>query len=245
MDEAFHRLLPPAAWLAALWTAESFAGIVPRRHTERIRHAGRNLALAAVNGATLFFTLGALSIWVGIVSPVTVPPRWTLAHTVVCFLALDLYSYAWHRLMHAVPALWRLHEVHHSDDRMDATTSGRFHVCELALAGTVRLPLLFVLGATPATLLVYETALVGVSMFHHANLSLGSTDRFLRLAIASPRMHSIHHSRDAVDFGTNYGSVLSIWDRVFRTFRITDGPIIHGLDERDDDPFPTLLRRPF
>jgi sterol desaturase/sphingolipid hydroxylase (fatty acid hydroxylase superfamily) len=34
-------------------------------------------------------------------------------------LVFELTGYAYHRLAHAVPWLWRLHEVHHSSERMD------------------------------------------------------------------------------------------------------------------------------
>ncbi len=116
-----------------------------------------------------------------------------------------------HRANHRFPILWRFHEVHHSDDAMDVTTSGRFHFVELGLGAIIRLPVLYVCGVTPNVLLVYETTLVAVSMLHHSLINLGRLDPILRTFIVTPAMHSIHHSRDPIHFERNFSSVLSIW----------------------------------
>lgn len=228
IDHVTIRLIPAALWLGIIWTAETY---VARPSNNRIRHGLANLALAAFNGVTLFFSVGLLSVficdhvhhaWFGIATPL------------VAFLGLDFFGYLWHRASHRSQILWRFHRVHHSDNAMDVTTSGRFHFVELGLGAVVRLPVLYVLGVSEVMLLVYETTLVATSMLHHSTINLGRCDRILRTIIVTPAMHSMHHSREPIHFSHNFSSVLSIWDRLFGTFGITSMPITHGLQELDD-----------
>lgn len=242
MDDFILRLVPASLWLAFLWIVESFAATHGRR---RFRHGLVNLSLAGMNGCVLFTTLGAASVWACKVSPIKPSADFAIAHAVACFVVLDLFSYAWHRLNHSIPLLWRLHAVHHSDSQMDVTTAGRFHLAEIGVGAFLRIPVLFISGVSPFILLAYETTLVLVSMLHHAAFSLGAFDRVLRVLTASPLMHSIHHSRDPVDFGSNFSSVFSIWDRLFGTFRLTSRPISHGLDEIQCDSIASLVSLPF
>ncbi|WP_246146894.1 sterol desaturase family protein [Rubripirellula lacrimiformis] len=169
-----------------------------------------------------------------------------LVRVVLSFLALDLFSYLWHRANHRFALLWRFHAVHHSDSAMDVTTAGRFHVVELGIAGIVRLPLLYLLGVSTTALLIYETALVMVSMMHHSTIALGRFDRIARTFFVTPSIHSVHHSRDSDLYACNYSSVLSVWDRLFRTFHLTRGPVQHGLDTHNDrKSVRSLLASPF
>lgn len=242
MEDLILRILPASLWLAILWCAESF---VNPHATGRVRHAFVNLSLACINGVLLFVPFSALSVWVCTVSPSIASGEPGFLHAATCFLALDLFSYVWHRLNHAIPFLWRIHSVHHSDAQMDVTSAGRFHVLELAIGAVLRLPLLYALGVSTVTLLAYETTLVIVSMFHHSRLSLGQYDRYVRLLSVSPLMHSIHHSIDPLDYDSNYSSVFSIWDRMFLTLRLTDRTITHGLDDAETDSVRSLVQRPF
>ena len=237
---AAYRLAPAALWLALIWLAETHLA-TPRR--DRLRHGATNLAIATLNGILLFFSVGLLSIYVCSVSSIesSQPIR-----IVVSFLLLDLFSYVWHRANHRFPILWCFHTVHHSDAAMDVTTSGRFHVVELGIAAFARLPILFLLGVSTTALLIYETALVMVSMMHHSTMTLGRLDRFFRVVLVTPSVHSVHHSRDPEFYGCNYSSVLSFWDRLFRTFRFTREPVQHGLDGYDDrQSVRALIASPF
>ncbi|EMI55824.1 sterol desaturase family protein [Rhodopirellula sallentina] len=242
MDDLILRLAPASLWLAILWCVETFVGAPA---PNRFRHGFVNLSLAAINGVLLFFTFGALSIWVCTVSPVVTESPFVFLHSVACFFALDLFSYCWHRLNHSVPALWRIHSVHHSDAQMDVTTAGRFHALEIAIGALLRLPVLYALGVSTITLVAYETTLVLVSMFHHSKLNLGVYDWHFRLITASPLMHSIHHSCDPRDYGSNFSSVLSLWDRVFSTLRLTERPLKHGLEGSCPESLGSLVARPF
>lgn len=224
LSHAIARLIPAAVWLGILWSAESYVA-VPR--ARRLRHGAANLAMAAINGLLLFFTVGSMSVYIC----EHAEHRWFgWASPLVAFLGLDLFCYLWHRANHRVRWLWRFHRVHHADSAMDVTTAGRFHVGELGMAALVRLPLLYGLGVSTSLLLTYETTLLAVSMFHHANVRLGPWDAVLQTLLVTPGMHSIHHSRDPGHFDRNFSSVLSIWDRLFGTFHTTTAAIEHGLD---------------
>ena len=244
MESIAIRIAPAALWLAVLWWWESRGEPRPMAGPDRYRHGARNLSLAGMNALLLFLTLGSASVAVAAASPVDVPPRWGWVHASACFVTLDAFSYFWHRLNHAVPWLWRLHAVHHTDEAMDVTTAARFHVGELALAAVLRMPLLFVLGVSPGVLVAYETTLTLSSMFHHSRIRLGRWDRVVAWFVASPRMHSVHHSRDPRHFHSNYASILSIWDRIFGSFNDFAGVVDHGLDGADGLSTPQLLRYP-
>lgn len=250
-----QRAVPAALVLVLLWMWETLHPLFVGRNG-RLRHAIRNLSMAAVNGVFLFFTLGLATT---LIAGWTSNHKFGLLHVLnigwagglpVGFLILDGWAYWWHRANHAYPFLWRFHRLHHSDHEMDCTTSARFHVGELAIAATSRLPFIALFGLEPITILVHETVLVAVSQFHHSNISLGRWDRLLRWLIVTPSMHHIHHSRRLPETNSNYASVLSVWDRVFNSFRppVSSTDIQFGLDDFTDTSchtIPGMLKMPF
>lgn len=135
-------------------------------------------------------------------------------------IALDFAIYLQHRLFHAVPILWRLHRVHHTDTFLDFTTGGRFHPGEILLSMGVKFAAIAALGASPATVLAFEAILNAGSLFTHGNVRLpGAVDCALRLAIVTPGMHRIHHSVRIAETNSNFGFNLSLWDRLLGTYR--------------------------
>ena len=237
-----------AVALAVLWCVE---GLVPmfEGRERRTQHGAANLALGIGNallvsllfaGATLFVTEWARVRGVGALHALRMTPGWS---TVAAVVLMDLWQYAWHRLNHGVPLLWRFHAVHHSDRDLDATTGFRFHTGEIALSAFARLVVLPVLGLTIPQVLVYELVLLPVVLFHHSNVRLpASVDRWLRLFIVTPRMHWVHHSEYQPETDSNYSSVFSIWDRLFRSFRLRSDPagIRLGLAGVERDSWATL-----
>jgi sterol desaturase/sphingolipid hydroxylase (fatty acid hydroxylase superfamily) len=119
-----------------------------------------------------------------------------------------------------VPPLWRLHRMHHSDVDIDATTGVRFHPFEIALSMAIKMAMILILGAPAVAVVIFEVLLNATAMFNHGNVKLPqAVDRVLRRVIVTPDFHRVHHSvyRDETD--SNYGFNLSIWDRLFRTYR--------------------------
>ena len=154
--------------------------------------------------------------------------------------ALDLALFFQHWATHRVPLLWRLHQVHHADPDFDVTTAARFHPIEIGLSMLYKMAVVAMLGPAALAVLVFEVAFNAATLFVHANLSLPpALDRLARFFVVTPDMHRIHHSTLVRETNSNYGTMLSGWDRLFRTYRARaqagqDGLTI-GLAEYQDD----------
>ncbi len=208
----------------AFWLIESVAPFF--RHDGRVRHAARNLAVAALNVVALALFLSGMTLSVahltetrhwGLLNSVPLPP---FANALLALLALDLWTYGWHRASHQIPFLWRFHRTHHSDPAMDVTTAARFHFGEITLSTVLRLGIIPLLGVPLRVIVGYELLLLLSTQFHHSNIALpAGIDRILRVVMVSPNMHRVHHSIEPVETDSNYSSVLSIWYRLFRSYR--------------------------
>ena len=145
-------------------------------------------------------------------------PAWIEA--TVAVVVLDLVVYFQHRLLHAVPWLWRMHRIHHADLHFDVTTGVRFHPFEIALSTLIKGAAILALGASPVAVLVFEIILNAGSLFSHANGALPTrVDALLRRIVVTPDMHRVHHSIVIAEQNTNFGFNVSWWDRLFRTYR--------------------------
>ncbi len=239
-----------------LWETRAPFFAFPRGRA-RLSHGFRNVLLGIVNASATAFGFVALWWWAasfsenhgfGLLHWLALPgwSEWFLA-----VLLFDAWTYCWHRINHRIPFFWRFHRVHHSDPHMDVTTATRFHIGEIAMSSLVRVPVIILLGASIGQLALYELLMFAVVQFHHANISIPAKwDRALRLFIVTPTMHKIHHSRWQPETNSNYCSLFTIWDRLFRSFRTTEKPeaIRLGLDEFDrpkDQTLPGMLQTPF
>lgn len=149
-----------------------------------------------------------------------------LVEGVAVFIALDLLIYFQHRLFHAVPLLWRVHRMHHTDLDFDVTTGIRFHPIEIFLSLVIKVGAVIALGAHPLAVILFEIVLNGTSLFNHSNLALPKhVDCLLRLGVVTPDMHRVHHSVRETETNSNFGFNLPWWDRLFGTYRAqpTDG----------------------
>lgn len=145
-------------------------------------------------------------------------PAWLALPLAV--VLLDLCIYAQHVLFHAVPALWRLHRMHHADTGFDVTTGSRFHPVEIVLSMVIKLAAIAVLGAPAAAVLIFEVLLNATAMFNHSNARIPvGIDRVLRLVVVTPDMHRVHHSIVRRETDSNFGFNLPWWDRLFGTYR--------------------------
>ena len=145
-------------------------------------------------------------------------PLWL--EVVLAILILDLAIWAQHLVTHKVPILWRFHRVHHADRDFDVTTALRFHPVEILASMMLKIGLVYLLGPTALAVLLFEIILNGTAMFNHSNLRLPLwLDRAVRLVLVTPDMHRVHHSIHRHEHDSNYGFALSVWDRIFRTYR--------------------------
>ncbi|MEM9802378.1 MAG: sterol desaturase family protein [Planctomycetota bacterium] len=172
-------------------------------------------------------------------------PAWI--EGVVAIVLLDLAVWAQHVAFHRVPLFWRFHAVHHADVDLDVSSGVRFHPGEMVLSYVWKAIAVVVLGAGPATVLVFEVLLNAMSLVTHANLGIAPrVDALLRRLVVTPDMHRIHHSARREETDSNYGFALSAWDRLFGTYRdgAQDGQLglTIGLDApRDPSATRTLL----
>jgi sterol desaturase/sphingolipid hydroxylase (fatty acid hydroxylase superfamily) len=176
-------------------------------------------------------------------------PGWLRIVITVAFL--DFMLYVWHFLNHEMPFFWRFHRVHHSDLNLDASTASRFHLGELAISAVIKLSLIFFLGAELVGLILFEVLVVLTSQFQHSNIRTPEWfDKIWLIFFVPPSMHRIHHSVVINERNTNYGTILSLWDKGLGTF-------LYGLDQArikigvgaypqaEKVRFPHLLTMPF
>jgi len=141
------------------------------------------------------------------------------AQVIVTFLLLDGWKYWEHRVFHAVPFLWRFHLVHHSDTALDVTTSERHHPGEVVLGIAIMAALVWALGLPAPALGLYLIAANVVALYSHANLRLPAVvDRPLSRVLVTGPVHAVHHSDLRAETDSNFGAVLTVWDRLFGTF---------------------------
>jgi sterol desaturase/sphingolipid hydroxylase (fatty acid hydroxylase superfamily) len=145
-------------------------------------------------------------------------PAWIAVACSVVFL--DGVIYLQHVMFHAVPAFWRLHRVHHADMDFDVTTGSRFHTIEILLSMLIKFAAIILLGPPLVAVVIFEVLLIATAMFNHSNVRLPLTlDRLVRLLVVTPDMHRVHHSHLAHETNSNFGFNLSLWDRLFGTYR--------------------------
>jgi sterol desaturase/sphingolipid hydroxylase (fatty acid hydroxylase superfamily) len=235
--------------LTLLWALESFLPFMQGRK-QRLRHAARNLTLGFLNALVLALLAGPLivrvSAWaenyhLGLLRLISLPP---LVQAAFALLLLDGWMYLWHRANHRAPLLWRFHRVHHSDTELDATSAIRFHTGEIVISTLLRLMIIPLLGLSLWQVLLYDFLLMPVILFHHSNVRFPEKlDRWLRMFIATPAMHRVHHSRVRLETDSNYGSLFSFWDRVGHTFRLRPDRenVQYGLDGYDNEEWQRLI----
>jgi sterol desaturase/sphingolipid hydroxylase (fatty acid hydroxylase superfamily) len=225
----FHTILnqwqPFLAVFALLvfWVWESIAPFFSRG--DRVKHAARNLIIGLINGVVLAVVFAGSIV---VVADATKQQQIGLLHWagfsgpvlfVTAFLLFDIWMYWWHRLNHGFPFLWRFHRMHHSDPEVDVTTATRFHVGEIAFSSLIRLGLIPLIGIPIEVLIVFDAIQLPIISFHHANIRLTpQLDKRIRYFIVTPFMHKVHHSRMKSETDSNFSSLLSIWDRMFRSY---------------------------
>lgn len=155
-------------------------------------------------------------------------PGWLAA--LLSLVALDFTIWAQHLVFHRVPLLWRFHRMHHADLDCDVTTALRFHPVEIALSVAIKMAAVVLIGAPPAAVVAFEIILNALAMFNHANSSLpAAVEPLARALVVTPDMHRVHHSIDPAETHSNFGFNLSIWDRLFRTYRAAPAKGVDGM----------------
>ncbi|MGR9085736.1 MAG: sterol desaturase family protein [Gammaproteobacteria bacterium] len=182
-----------------------------------------NLILTALRATSLFFVAQQFSHF-GLLSELdNGPVKWLIS-----FLLFDLAIYAWHVASHKFEFLWRFHKIHHSDKTFTVTTGFRFHVFDLFLEILYKCLFVVIIGVEAYVVLAIEAIELIFIFFHHSNLAFDN-EATLSKYVITPALHRTHHSTLRSEHDSNYGIVLSVWDRLFRT-RNERAPTRLGLD---------------
>ena len=219
------RILAFATVLAIMVTWEFLAPRRPRT-LARLRRWPANLSIVVLNTFIVRLTFPAAALGMALTAEAQ---GWGLLHQIgmpawFALLAgialLDLVIYLQHLLFHAVPVLWRLHRMHHADLDLDVTTGARFHPLEIVLSLLIKFATIAALGIPPAAVVLFEVLLNATSMFNHSNVRIApALEPALRSLLVTPDMHRVHHSVERDETNSNFGFNLSLWDRLFGTYR--------------------------
>jgi len=225
VNEPFVRLLAFAGIFAAMAAWEVLA---PRREQKLARGMRwpSNIGVVVVDTILVRLVFPTTAVGLALLAEAR---EWGLFHALglpmwasvpLAVIALDLAIYLQHVLFHAVPALWRLHRMHHADQEIDVTTGARFHPIEILLSMGIKLGVVAALGAPAVAVLLFEVLLNATSMFNHSNVQMPvRLDCVLRWIVVTPDMHRVHHSIIARETNSNFGFNLPWWDRLFGTYR--------------------------
>jgi len=200
----------------------------PRRRQEipRVIRWTNNLGLVVIDTIVLRLSFPILAVGLAVIAQdrgwglfnIIEAPGWFAV--LVSIVILDLVIYLQHVMFHAVPALWRLHRMHHADLEFDVTTGLRFHPVEILLSMGIKLAMVMALGPPAVAVLIFEVLLNATAMFNHSNIRLPMlVDRFLRLIVVTPDMHRVHHSVIPEETNSNFGFNLPWWDRLLGTYK--------------------------
>jgi len=253
-----ERLLILVSGLLFFWILEgAIPFIKPNYKKNKFHHAFTNLGFTIIHliiHTFLALVIIKISDWciANHFGVVQISNANVIGSIVITFLVLD-FCVGWlvHITEHKVPLLWRFHIIHHADNNVDVTTGLRHHPIESILRGLFFFIGIFVAGAPMYAVMIYQTILVFATAFTHANMNLSAKiDKALSYFIVSPNMHKVHHHYKQPYTDSNYGAVLSVWDRILGTFnKLESNKIVYGLDKyypnEEDENFGRLMKEPF
>lgn len=251
----WQKLFWIVSCIALFWVLEGYYSAFKLSYN-KIKHARVNISLLAfviiINvifgliTAQLFVSIDQYNL--GLLNYISVP-SW--AALLISLLILDFIAqYGVHYCLHKVKWMWRLHLVHHSDKNVDVTTGTRHHPLDFLMREFFALIAILIVGMPLAFYLFYRILSVFFTYWTHANIKLPSgVDKVLSYIIVTPKMHKFHHHQELPWTDSNYGNMLSIWDRIFGTFVYgDDSKIVYGVDianHVEDQNLPNQLLLPF
>jgi sterol desaturase/sphingolipid hydroxylase (fatty acid hydroxylase superfamily) len=176
------------------------------------------------------------------------------AQIAITFVFLDLMYWLYHFLMHKVGFAWRFHAVHHSDHVLNVTTSLREHPGETIIRLGHYMLGVWLLGPAFWIVTLHQFIQITSKIIVHSNWRLPDrVDRYVSLLLLTPNMHHVHHHHEQPYTDSNFGDLLSIWDRMFGTFYyLPKDQVVFGLDvdvfdnpSNKDMKFKGLMTVPF
>jgi sterol desaturase/sphingolipid hydroxylase (fatty acid hydroxylase superfamily) len=225
--QEYEPIIRLSAFLGIFTVMALWEIVTPRRKRafSRLTRWPNNLGIVAFNTVVLRVLFPTAAIGVALAAEANgwglfnafALPEWLAV--VLAVIIMDFAIYLQHVLVHAVPALWRLHRMHHADLDYDVTTGARFHPIEIVISMGLKLMVVSALGAPALAVLIFEVVLNATAMFNHGNVRIPlGLDRVLRWIVVTPDMHRVHHSVIPQETNSNFGFNLPWWDRLFGTY---------------------------
>lgn len=170
----------------------------------------------------------------------------------LAFLILDFIFYWLHRIAHFFNVLWRFHCVHHSDTSFDVSTNFRHHPIEYLWVFVLIFLLTNLIYFNAQVLAIYGLVATIVQMWHHSNIRMpAQVERVIGAIIITPSIHVIHHSMQYLESNRNFGTLFTVWDKIFGTYQAPNyekgaGPVgVKGLTDESHQSLKALLIQPF
>lgn len=170
---------------------------------------------------------------------------------IASFILLDLGEFIYHVVMHKYKRLWMFHVVHHSDPVVDVSTTLREHPGENIIRNCLTLLWVLLSGVVFWALLLRQLIQILSNIFSHINYRLPQkVDNIVGLLFITPNLHHVHHHYKQPYTDCNYGDVLSVWDRIFGTFkRLPTKEVVFGvdtyMDKKENSRYSFLIKLPF
>jgi sterol desaturase/sphingolipid hydroxylase (fatty acid hydroxylase superfamily) len=248
VEAPLAKVVLVAAWFGVLAISERLAPAAARPPRSDGPRLVRNLGLWGANTLMSPFITVPIGVAAASLQLWTRPEFNLWAALAFDLILLDLWTYAWHRANHEWSFLWRFHRVHHLDQFLDTTSAVRFHPGEVLISALARAPLIILADVPILSLAVFDALVLLGALFHHSNMRLPvRLEAALRIFIVTPSHHWVHHHTPRTDTNSNYATILTVWDRLFRswspTARTPDMRI--GAGDDSDEPLPALALAPF
>jgi sterol desaturase/sphingolipid hydroxylase (fatty acid hydroxylase superfamily) len=145
---------------------------------------------------------------------------------VLLFFADDLAYYVFHRVSHESRVFWASHVVHHSSQHYNLSTALRQTWVPMTyLPFWLPLPLL---GFEPWMVLLAQSWSLIYQFGLHTE-RIGKLPRAVEAVLNTPSHHRVHHGANEQYLDRNYGGILIIWDRLFRSFEPEGDRVRYGL----------------
>jgi sterol desaturase/sphingolipid hydroxylase (fatty acid hydroxylase superfamily) len=142
------------------------------------------------------------------------------------FFADDLAYYWFHRISHVSRFFWASHVVHHSSTHFNLSTALRQTWVPMTYL-PFWLPLLLV-GFPPWMVLLAQSWSLIYQFGLHTE-RIGRLPRPIEAVFNTPSHHRVHHGANEEYLDRNYGGILIIWDRLFRSFIRERDRVRYGL----------------
>ena len=190
-------------------------------------------------GVNVGWKLVVAAIYAGVyeLTPLRVPSDVWWAW-VLLFFADDVAYYWFHRVSHEVRVFWASHVVHHSSQHYNLSTALRQTWVPMT-AFPFWLPLAAI-GIKPWMIVLQQSISLTYQFFIHTE-RVRRLPRPIEAVFNTPSHHRAHHGSNAIYLDKNYGGILIVWDRLFRSFQAETEAVRYGLTKNIETHHPAKV----